>query len=447
MSRIARLEFNLNGSLPCGDADHNGYNEVYGDSHYVMVAFECRENNQFHRLAVEPVIATGGFWEFGDGDCDNKMDLVALPPGGLTGIVESPDSESFPADSVWGEPPDNRQGGSYCYPLFTDLDQDGRKELAIRTAGNGVWLYENCGDNSYYLAAKLTNHAPNGYFGVFDAGDFDRDGLMELVVGAAWESVVYLFEATGYDNDYVLSAVCTTATEQNRNAAGVSDMDHDGWPEFVVVGLDTTGGMRVMVFEATGHAQYRMTWDQLRFDMDPGLLENPISSGDVDGDGIVDFAVNSGTGHLILYKSNGLHSYIQAWIFDSVGVYERLFDINRDGRAEVLFDGPQGTEVWEDTEGLAVAEMAKPRLESRVSAVPTVLRLGATPLFSGIPTDAAVEIHGVDGRLVRRQPQVRQPSWTWDLRDQAGNFVPAGTYFAVIRSKGKSTSLKLCLVK
>ena len=94
-----------------------------------------------------------------------------------------------------------------------------------------------------------------------------------------------------------------------------------------------------------------------------------------------------------------------------------------------------------------MAEMAKSRLESRVSAVPTVLRLGATPLFSGIPTDAAVEIHGVDGRLVRRQPQVRQPSWTWDLRDQAGNFVPAGTYFAVIRSKGKSTSLKLCLVK
>ena len=68
-------------------------------------------------------------------------------------------------------------------------------------------------------------------------------------------------------------------------------------------------------------------------------------------------------------------------------------------------------------------------------------------LFSGIPSDAAVEIHAIDGRLVRRQPQVRQSSWTWDLRNQSGNLVPAGTYFAVVRCKGKSTSLKLCLVK
>jgi hypothetical protein len=42
---------------------------------------------------------------------------------------------------------------------------------------------------------------------------------------------------------------------------------------------------------------------------------------------------------------------------------------------------------------------------------------------------------------------VRQSAWTWNLRDQHGDLVSAGTYFAVIRSKGKATSLKLCVVK
>ena len=96
-----------------------------------------------------------------------------------------------------------------------------------------------------------------------------------------------------------------------------------------------------------------------------------------------------------------------------------LYDLNRNGRAELIADLGWTSDphcvIYEDTEGLAVAEMAKPRLESPIRVVPTLLRLGAAALFSDIPPDAGVEIHGIDGRLVRRRPQVRQSSWTWDL--------------------------------
>ena len=96
---------------------------------------------------------------------------------------------------------------------------------------------------------------------------------------------------------------------------------------------------------------------------------------------------------------------------------------------------------------MSVAEFTKPPQPRSPRIQPTIVRLGAPVLFSGTPPDADIEVHSLDGRLVSRASGVRQSSWTWDLRDQAGNLVPAGTYFAVIRGKGKSTSLKLCLVK
>ena len=108
----------------------------------------------------------------------------------------------------------------------------------------------------------------------------------------------------------------------------------------------------------------------------------------------------------------------------------------------------ESTSIWEDTSGLAGATIPKPPPWARSIAVePTVSRRGWPAIFTGIPDGATVEVHNLAGRLVRTQPQLRQPSWTWDLSDQAGNLVPAGTYFAVIRSKEKATSLKLCIVK
>lgn len=442
MSRIARLPAPLEDGIPCGDADHN-YVEVYGDSEFVLVAFECLGRSEFRRISL-PRIVSWTVWSFGDGDNDGRMELLAQR-GDHVVVYEAPSLGSLPSESVWsgGNPEDH----GYYFPQYVDLDADGKSEIAIRTSGEGIWLFENSGDNCYQLAAMLTT-PPFHAFGRFDGAlDFDRDGLNEIAVGDLWEGLVHVFEATGYDDQYVLSAVCTTATIWIRDVTAASDMDRDGWPEFVGVGPDTTGGMRVMVFEAIEHARYRMVWDRLRFDMAPGAFGNQVATGDVNGDGAVDFAVNAATGRLILYTSDGPDSYIQAWAFDSVGPYERLFDVNRDGRDEVLFNGPHGAEVWEDTEGLAVAEMTKPRLALPVAVQPAIAHQGMPVQFLGIPYAAAVEIHSLDGRLVCRTPAVRQSNWTWNLRDQTGNLVPAGTYFAVIRSKGRATSLKLCVVK
>jgi hypothetical protein len=255
-----------------------------------------------------------------------------------------------------------------------------------------------------------------------------------------------VFEAAGNDS-WTLAAVCTTGIEHSCSVAAAHDMDLDGWPDIIAVGADTgPDNMAVVVCEASGHHRYHQVWEQDRPDFSPGDYGNPISVGDVDGDLAEEFAVNSANGTIVLFKCTGLHTYEQVWSFATTGTYLRLYDINNDGRSEIIFDGPQGTEIWEDTEGLGVAELSKFSLESPVKVSSSVARLGASLLLSGIPPGADIEVHSLDGRLVSRT-QVRQSTWTWNLRNQSGNLVPAGTYFAVVRSKGKATSLKLCVVK
>ena len=449
MVRIARFSERLNSNFPCGNADGDGF-EVYGtteDPSESLIVYQHQGHNQFQRVNTGALVE-GDPWEYGDGDGDGLMEVVFQPGGGTCVIWEAPSPGTLPSDSVWGARPHAVAG--YCHPRFFDLDRDERLELAWQVEGYGIYLYENSGDNRYDLAAVLEDNARFcGVDGIFDVGDLDADSLTELVVGnqnPVGAGFLHVFEATGQDNEYVLVARCTLELRTVYSVCIANDMDHNGRPEFLAIGVFYPG-MKLMIYEAdTAVNRYHRVWEQERPDFSQGWFGNPFSVGDVDGDGTQEFAV-SGGGCIALYKCIGLHSFEQVWLFDSTETYVRLFDINSDGRAEVLFDGPQGTEIWEDTQGLAVAEMSKPKLEPSARVAPTVVSLGAQARFSEFPLNAAIEIHSIDGRLVAELRNVRQSSWTWDLRDQAGNLVPAGTYFAVVRSKGKATSLKLCVVK
>jgi len=453
MARIALLNEHLGGNYPCGDARHCGRNAVYGENYNItpdsVIGYEYEGNNQFQRV-VAGGLSFEGVWAFGDGDGDSLMELVAPGRDGGASVVilESRTDTSYPVDSVWGACPEPASNNPY--PRYMDLDRDGHQELARLVEWYGIFLYENTGNNQYSLAAVLADTYPfSGPDGDFDVGDLDRDGLMELVTGSGYY-YFYVYKATGQNNQYVLACRCSTEASAIYNVAVANDMDHNGLPEVLVIGTWVSGGqqyLKLMIDEAVAGGGFHRVWELAHPDWYQGWFGNPISVGSVDGDSAEEFAVNTGAGTIALFKCTGLHSYTQVWTFNTTGTFFRLFDINRDGRAECIFDSDSGTEIWEDTEGLGVAEFSKFPLESQVMATPSVARLGASLQFSGIPADAEVDVLALDGELVRRTQGVRQSTWTWNFRDQSGNLVPAGTYFAVIRSKGKTTSLKLCLVK
>jgi hypothetical protein len=454
IARIAHFSHCLSENFPCGDANHNGRPEVYGTSYYPesLVAYEWQSGDSFNRIAGRAQVH--GVWDFGDGDGDGLMEVIGQPQGGTAVIWESPTPDSIPCDSVWGV--SHEGSGNYVYPRFIDLDQDGHKELAM--SDGCIWLYENTGDSQYAFVCVLSDSPPAvvGYYGDFDVGDLDCDSLMDLVTGS-YQNYVTVFEATGNDNEYRMAARCTISTSVNFSVAVSNDMDRNGWPEFIVLGKDHPVGDesgqpppsdvpgKVMVFEATSQGHYHEVWEEA---VEVAFLGWPnISSGDIDGDHVDEFGVGTG-GSCLLYKCNGPGFYSQIWANHNCNAFVKLYDVNCDGRAEIIFDEGDSCSIYEDTTGLVgVAEFSRLRPPLQVNVQPTIARLGAPVMFSGMPDGSAIAIRSLDGRLVRRTQGVRQSIWSWNLRNQSGNLVPAGTYFAVVRSKGKTTSLKLCLVK
>jgi hypothetical protein len=455
MTRIAVLPQHLNSwgdncsRAQIGDADHDHMMEMYGvdeDHGDTVFGFEYLGGGQFERFYTG-ILASRGISALGDGDRDGLVELIdartRYPSGVEYRIFESADSSSFPSDSVWFAVTNSYQSPR---PRYCDLDGDGRTEIGVGYRGAGIKLYENSGDNCYDSVATLSCQ-PASNFSSFDTGDFDRDGLCELVASRTYR--INVFEATGRDNEYILSAVCTLAVDTDHvvQVLSAGDMDQDGRPEFLALTalIDLA---KLSIFESGSHAKYDVVWQS--YLPVAGLSNSSVAAGDVDGDGVNEFAYATG-GLVEIFKSIGPDEYEPIWALDSSLGLCALFDVNGDGRAELIFDQDVSTyphcNIYEDTTGLAMAEMFKSRPRTQVKVIPTVIRLGATALFSGIPPDAAVGIHGIDGRLVRRQPQVRQSNWTWNLRDQAGNLVPAGTSVAAIRSRERLVSLKLCIVK
>jgi len=442
MARVAVLPQALQHTIQCGDADHDQRFEAFGRRSDTVVAFECTSGNNFERV-LTGVTSCSFILVLGDGDGDGRSDLVInadFPPSesSICRIVESPDEHSFPRDSVW-----QRKSLFFCRAFFTDLDRDGHRELAVNGDGLGVELFESTRDNTYDSVATLAMR-PWDVAVDFDTGDFDRDGLCELVA-ACPRCYLPIYEATGIDNQYVLAAICTTDTEtgslQRVETAG--DMDRDGWLEFVVL-EHMSGHGRVMVYEAFGKDQYHCVWQQV---VPRALMSDQgLAVGDVDGDGVAEFLHSTG-GLVQLFKCIGPDSYEQVWSVDSGEGNSGMFDLNRDDRAEIIFDVHDHCVIYEDTTGLTqVSEVKPPSRPLQVGIHPAVVRLGGSVSFSGLPEQSEVNMYSANGQLVRKQAVGKSANWRWNLTDQTGRPVPPGTYFVTIRSQGRTTQTQLCVI-
>ena len=216
MVRIAQLGEHLGGNYPCGCCRNNGRNAILGMERPphddTLVAFEYEGNGRFQRFNTGTVPAWGP-WCFGDGDNDGKMEVAGYGYNRDVVIWEAPSDTSFPSESVWSACP--YVGGEYDYMHYVDFWQNGHQELGVSVIDSGVDLYENSGDNTYYLAAKLNESSQRGVMASdFAVADFDLDTLMDLVTGSGCFSNLKVYEAIANDSA-ALVAVCTTGTMAN----------------------------------------------------------------------------------------------------------------------------------------------------------------------------------------------------------------------------------------
>jgi hypothetical protein len=439
MTQVAVLRGIGHGSMPCGDANHNGMYEIYsGSVHDSLLIYEHLGNNQYRELMTTPVV--GWVDDAGFENSDSLFDLLTTPGeiGPHTVMVyESARPDTYPLTPVWGGDPPIYAN----HVRFTDLDQDGHPEITIgNNIGMGFFFYEDLGGNDY----EPWQHPfpQTAAAGDFTTGDFDCDGRQEIATGTI-DGALLVFKCLGKDSFARVCSLDLSPVHEIENYAFATANDWNGKPEIINLSVagDDVDSCSVRIYEAQNDSQYACVWDTQYLGVD--VWNWAVTAGDLDGDGIEEIVVSSGA-DIRIFKCTGPARYEQVWQYDMGGLAAlRIFDLNGDGRNELVL----APYIFEDTEGLGVAEFTRLTQLHSVAVQPTIARLGTPVMFSGVPPGADIVVHSLDGRLVSRASGVRQPTWTWDLRDQAGNLVPAGTYFAVIRSKGRTTSLKLCLVK
>ena len=429
--------FRMSDRVPCGDADRDGRREIYAfipPDPFPGYALEHTGNNCFDSTRLTD--GWSSFECFGDADRDGLFGITAKRtenPGGL-GIFESPDSFSLPTG--WMLLVESHQAIGF-FSVITDVDADSAREVSYGRAFYGVNIYECVGDNRYELISSLTPpHSPSAeQFIPVQTEDMDRDGLPELAINCD-KGMVAFYEAVGDDTLALKDTLMILDSTVNcwcGLPAATPDLDRDGRPELIATCYSWELHLFVVaVIESPVDDSFVVAWADT---IDGGGQRTSASVGDVDGDSVLEFLVADGR-YLRLYRCMGNDRYECFWQTDSGNCPARLYDINSDGKDELIhsFD-PQRSIFIREWLPVGVDERTADELR-HVEIQPSVVRSRGLVHVSGLPPSAEVEVVDASGRVVDRPASsVWRPAYGM-----------AGTFFIRIRAGNQSVVRKVLVV-
>jgi hypothetical protein len=430
---IAEIEGAKSDAVALGDTDHDGRNEVFLLAVSLLCNYRIFEHQGNNRYSLE---YTGGCLEpyaTGDLDGDGKIELIAQSSGYLQ-VYETPDRDSYPTSLVWSSPYLSNVVGETA---LGDTDGDGRMEIlhSLNTFGTtSVFLiYENRGDNAFSLVFSDTITS-QGIEGRKAIADFDRDGRTEIAF-AGDQGQLYVYESaaddvwrrswTGPTGMYVAYAACVG-----------EDTDGNGRDELFLAGGDVgTRRLATSVYEAAGDDSFVQVATLSHLEAATGNPHNATAN--LDGVGREEYIMDTKIG-LWIYRA----ALPGQW--DLVGkltdpgpdkahaaVYP--FDINKNGRLEVLWVGFPTTLILECRSGVSAAENpdGQPKAGS-LAAFPNPSRVEAQLRVSATVEEAArLAVYDVTGRVVERRVLIH------DARGQVlwpTRHLPSGVYMLRLES-------------
>lgn len=378
MKRIASLPSGLftasDGYVVCGDANHDGVNEMIWGIHNSTLSYymqmqiwQYQPINHYQLVYADtgwPVhgqwplgIKTGNLYPFACGllDQDSCSDLVGgneenvhpdTTPKGLTTVQEGSLPSSYPISLVWF----NRWGIQFnvISHYITDLDQDGRKEILMNWSGPRI--FENTGNNQYALVYSLPYPTP-GSWRDYAFGDFDQDGITEIAYPGGGPYYIFIRKNTG-NNQYPVACSLSFPPGWNNphDCWDGRDVDQDGKPEFFIA-FDVEPTFSLYMWEATGNNSYERTFiDQNTISGTSRRGSRVSRCGDIDGDGIEEI-VWATHKTVYVYKAIGNNQFQQVWQWwqdhGNPGCIVNIYDMNKNGYNEVIVSGGGKTSIFE----------------------------------------------------------------------------------------------------
>lgn len=234
-------------------------------------------------------------------------------------------------------------GESLFSPIWFDYNKDGYLDVLSGTRSNDVnkvKLFRNNAGNGFeeVTEAKL----PAGGHNAFDVGDFNGDGLLDIVSLSLTQSTFNIYWNNG-DNTFDTVKVASIQLNDYVPQVQCADMDNDGDLDIVVLERITTnniGTSHLKIYENTGNKMFA----QKSFDQGMFYVDN-FTLGDIDNDGDVDILANGVGGNnstTFLFKNSGGFLFNKTELTNAINLwfqFSKIVDFDNDGLPDLILYG------------------------------------------------------------------------------------------------------------
>jgi hypothetical protein len=227
--------------------------------------------------------------------------------------------------------------------VANDFNGDGKQDIAVLSATGSVNIYLGNGDGTfgnpknYAVAPALSGPASR----ILAAGDFNRDGIVDLVATNSALNNVAVLQGVGDGsflaaNYYSVATSSTSAGGKPWNVA-VADINLDGFLDLVTA---SDGSSAVSILTGKGDG----TFNSFITVNTPGSQVGSVGLGDFNGDNVPDLVTSSAPNQNIFILTNtttvaGATPTFKAgtsYPMSNGPYYLTIGDFNRDGKLDII---------------------------------------------------------------------------------------------------------------
>jgi Bacterial Ig-like domain (group 3)/MBG domain (YGX type)/FG-GAP-like repeat len=224
-----------------------------------------------------------------------------------------------------------------------DFNGDGNLDLAVGNNGtNGsIAIYLGNGDGTF-TAGAVYPAVSGAYYQIVASGDFNRDGIPDLVVSDHANNQVAVLLGNG-DGTFQPAGLFATGPEPWNLVVG--DINGDGNPDLVVANdISDAQGNNITLLLGNGDGTFR----QGTYLKGGVTSSGSVALADFNGDGFLDIAATEEPANdVFIFLGNGDGTFRPATTYSMIKgpYYITIGDFNQDGKKDIITANAEGASI------------------------------------------------------------------------------------------------------